>query len=108
MTEKEVLTLEEAAEFLEVGPEALRKAAVRGDVPGRRIGREWRFGRPALHIWLAKAIPSEITGDPWLHFAGIFQDSSTFQEVEANIASERERQRSEAQATEHAGDRQTP
>lgn len=103
--EKEVLTLEEAAEFLEVGPEALRKAAARGEVPGRRIGSKWRFGRPALRFWLAKATPPEITGDPWLRFAGIFQESSTFQEVEASIAAERERQRSEAQTAEHAGDR---
>lgn len=48
----EVLTLEEAAELLRVGAEALRARAEAGDVPARRIGDEWRFRREALLAWL--------------------------------------------------------
>jgi excisionase family DNA binding protein len=48
----EVLTLNEAAEFLRVEPTALQRLAARGDVPARKIGREWRLSRAALLNWL--------------------------------------------------------
>ncbi len=48
----DVLTLEEAAELLRVSPQALRARADAGDVPGRRLGDEWRFHRDALLAWL--------------------------------------------------------
>lgn len=51
----EVLTLEEAAELLRVDPDALRAWAEAGDVPGRRLGDEWRFRRDALLDWLTVA-----------------------------------------------------
>ena len=49
----EILTLEEAAGLLRVGAEVLSDLAQAGSVPGRRIGAEWRFSRPALLAWLA-------------------------------------------------------
>jgi excisionase family DNA binding protein len=49
----DVLTLDEAAELLRVDAPALRRLAGRGDVPARRIGRDWRFSRAALLAWLA-------------------------------------------------------
>jgi excisionase family DNA binding protein len=49
----EVLTLAEAAELLRVEVEALRAWAEAGDVPGRRLGGDWRFRRAALLDWLA-------------------------------------------------------
>ncbi len=49
----DVLTLEEAAELLRVSVDALRTRAERGEVPGRRLGDEWRFRRDALLDWLA-------------------------------------------------------
>jgi len=51
----EVLTLEEAAELLRVAPDALRGRVEAGDVPGRRLGDEWRFSREALLAWLGAA-----------------------------------------------------
>ena len=48
----DVLTLEEAAVMLRVTPGDLQAAAAAGHVPGRRIGEEWRFARPALLAWL--------------------------------------------------------
>ncbi|HWD66192.1 MAG TPA: helix-turn-helix domain-containing protein [Solirubrobacteraceae bacterium] len=47
-----VLTLEEAASMLRVPAGELEAAAAAGDVPGRRIGAEWRFAREALVAWL--------------------------------------------------------
>jgi excisionase family DNA binding protein len=47
-----VLTAAEAAALLRVDERQLAEAAARGDVPGRRIGAEWRFSREALLAWL--------------------------------------------------------
>jgi excisionase family DNA binding protein len=53
-TPPDVLTLEEAASFLRVSPEALRAAVADGTVPARQIGGEWRFARQALLAWLGQ------------------------------------------------------
>jgi excisionase family DNA binding protein len=50
---KEVLNAEEAAEFLGVNPYTVRQKARLGEMPGRKVGKEWRFSRQALLQWLA-------------------------------------------------------
>jgi excisionase family DNA binding protein len=47
-----VLTLDEAAELLRIEPSNLAKLAGAGDVPGRKLGDEWRFARGGLLDWL--------------------------------------------------------
>jgi excisionase family DNA binding protein len=56
---QEVLTLEQAAELLMVSADSLAELAEKGEVPGRRIGEEWRFARAALLDWLG-VVPSEV------------------------------------------------
>ncbi len=51
----EILTPGEAAALLRIDTEQLVAAAAAGDVPGRRIGSEWRFSREALLEWLSAA-----------------------------------------------------
>jgi excisionase family DNA binding protein len=51
----DVLTPRQAAELLQVPEDELLALAESGDVPGRRIGENWRFSRPALVEWLAGA-----------------------------------------------------
>jgi excisionase family DNA binding protein len=48
----EVLTLEEAAVFLRVPPDAVLRLAVQQALPGRQIEGQWRFLRTALADWL--------------------------------------------------------
>ena len=48
----EVLTLEQAAELLQLEPAAVAELAGAGELPGRRIGEEWRFARTAVLAWL--------------------------------------------------------
>jgi excisionase family DNA binding protein len=48
----EVLDAVQAAELLAVEPTAVLELAVKGELPGRRIGGEWRFSRSALLAWL--------------------------------------------------------
>jgi excisionase family DNA binding protein len=40
-----VLTAEQAAELLQVSTKTLLRLARDGRLPGRKIGREWRFAR---------------------------------------------------------------
>ena len=49
----DVLTSEQLADLLQVDEKAVRELARRGEVPGRKIGREWRFSRQAVLKWLA-------------------------------------------------------
>ncbi len=49
----EVLTLPEAADLLQVGEDVVRAMAEAGELPGRRLGDEWRFARFGLLRWLA-------------------------------------------------------
>jgi excisionase family DNA binding protein len=48
----EVLDAAEAAELLKVEPGTVQELAERGELPGRRLGEEWRFSRAALLAWL--------------------------------------------------------
>lgn len=50
--ELEVLTLEQLAALLELDVEALRALAEQGDIPGRKLGEQWRFSRAAILGWL--------------------------------------------------------
>jgi excisionase family DNA binding protein len=49
---KDVLNVEEAAEFLGFNPYTIREKARLGEIPGRKIGREWRFSRRRLLEWI--------------------------------------------------------
>ncbi len=50
---KEILTLEEAAELFGVSIKTFIKLLKEEKVPARKIGREWRFSRQALIDWLS-------------------------------------------------------
>ena len=49
----EVLTLAQVADLLQVEEDAARELAEAGELPGRRLGDEWRFVREAVLRWLA-------------------------------------------------------
>ena len=48
----EVLTLDEAARFMQLDVGELERLARRQEVPARRVGNQWRFNRTALLAWL--------------------------------------------------------
>ncbi len=50
---KEILTLEEAADLFGVSVKTFIKLLKEEIVPARKIGREWRFNRKALIDWLS-------------------------------------------------------
>ena len=51
--DREILTMEDAAELFGVSVKTFIKLLKEEKVPGRKIGREWRFSRKALIEWLA-------------------------------------------------------
>ncbi len=50
---KEILNIDEAALFLGVSAKTFAKVLRDGEIPGRKIGREWKFARRALIEWVA-------------------------------------------------------
>lgn len=44
----DILDVIEAASLLSVHPVTLRRLAKAGRIPGRKVGRAWKFSRPAL------------------------------------------------------------
>lgn len=55
MTEKQdnVLTIEELAVYLKISKSSLYKLAQKGEVPGQKVGKHWRFRRDIIDQWLA-------------------------------------------------------
>jgi excisionase family DNA binding protein len=51
--EPDVLTLEQLAQLLQVDEKTVRTLAASGELPGRKLGRHWRFSRQAVLDWLA-------------------------------------------------------
>lgn len=50
---REVLTLEELAELLQVDVATVLALATNSEIPGRQLKDEWRFSRTAVLAWLA-------------------------------------------------------
>ncbi|WP_412030202.1 helix-turn-helix domain-containing protein [Deinococcus yunweiensis] len=44
----DVLTTAQAAQFLQIHPNTVLELAAQGEIPGRKLGRDWRFRRSAL------------------------------------------------------------
>ena len=48
----EILTLEQAAEFLQISTRTVQRLVRDGQMPGRQIGSQWRFEREQLRQWV--------------------------------------------------------
>ena len=48
ITREDVLTVDDVATLLELKPYTVKEYARRGILPGRKLGRTWRFLRPEL------------------------------------------------------------
>jgi len=73
----EVMTLGEAASFLRMTPVELGQLADWRQVPGRRIGDQWRFSRAALLEWLEGAWGPYIAPyEPVASAAGAYQTAA--------------------------------
>lgn len=52
MTRKTVMTLKEAAEYLNVHRDTLRRRAKNGTIPAFKIGTDWRFYQNSIDNWI--------------------------------------------------------
>lgn len=74
-----VLTLEEAAADLRLPPDAIRRQASQGEIPGRQIDGAWRFLVAALDEWLATRDGRQTL----LRHAGAFAEDEQLSELRA-------------------------
>lgn len=49
----EVMSSEQAGKFLQIDDKSVIELAEAGQLPGRKLGKVWRFSRDALVAWLA-------------------------------------------------------
>ena len=54
MKPKDVMTIDELAEYLQVSKSSLYKLAQDGQVPAQKVGKHWRFHRETIDSWLAR------------------------------------------------------
>lgn len=57
----QVMTIEEAADYLRVPLSSLYKLAQGGKVPCQKVGRHWRFRKESLDRWLDQKSESKPT-----------------------------------------------
>jgi excisionase family DNA binding protein len=53
-TSSEIMTIQEASDFLRIPLSSLYKLAQQGKIPCQKIGRHWRFHKIALEKWFEK------------------------------------------------------
>ncbi|MBI4659994.1 MAG: helix-turn-helix domain-containing protein [Verrucomicrobia bacterium] len=56
MDHDEIMTLEEVAKYLKLKPQTVYKWAQENQIPGAKIGKEWRFRKTILDHWVDSAI----------------------------------------------------
>ena len=66
LTMKEVMTLEEVAEYLQVSQKSILRMAQSGKIPAAKVASQWRFMRSIVDDWLMAQmeIPSVRSGSP--------------------------------------------
>jgi excisionase family DNA binding protein len=51
--DKEILTIEEAAAYLQIGKRSIYKLAKDGKIPGKKVLNKWRFEKESLRSWVS-------------------------------------------------------
>ena len=77
----DVLTLEETSEYLRLPVETVMKQAFKGNIPGRKIGDNWRFLKAAIDDWLRSKNSSAIL----LAQAGAFADDDSLAQLRETV-----------------------
>ena len=52
MRDLQLLTSAEVAQIMRLSPDTVRQLATAGTLPGRKVGRAWRFPRRAIEQYL--------------------------------------------------------
>jgi excisionase family DNA binding protein len=84
----DVLTLAEAAKFLRLPPKTVERLVAEQGLPGRKVGKEWRFLRAAIERWLE---PAKARGGSVLEQFGMFANDPDFEAFQKQIEENRRR-----------------
>ena len=49
----QVLTLKELSVYIKIAESSVYKLVREGEIPGKKVGKSWRFHKPAIDRWLA-------------------------------------------------------
>jgi excisionase family DNA binding protein len=60
--DNEIMTLEEVAAFLRLKPQTIYKWAQEKRIPAAKLGKEWRFRRSLIELWLDEQMIGEGSG----------------------------------------------
>lgn len=58
-TDSDVLTIRQLSRYLQITPSTLYKLVEAGRLPGKKVGRQWRFHRDVIDDWLAQRSESD-------------------------------------------------
>jgi len=50
----QVFTIQELSKYLRIAESSLYKLVREGKIPGQKIGKTWRFYKPAIDSWLSE------------------------------------------------------
>jgi len=59
------MTIDDLAAYLQISKSSLYKLVQSGRIPGRKIGRHWRFQKQLIDTWLSRSQP--VRGRPTGH-----------------------------------------
>lgn len=59
----EVMTLEDLAAYLKISETTAYQLVRSGAIPGRKVGREWRFLKRRIENWLMQGGPDDTAGE---------------------------------------------
>lgn len=52
--DNQVMTVAQVAEFLQISPTKVYRCLNTGEIPGKKIGGQWRIWRPALEEYIGR------------------------------------------------------
>lgn len=86
----DVLTLEEAADYLRVPATEVVRLVTESGLPGRKTSTDWRFLKSAIQVWLTQ--PERPLGNSaLLALAGQFANDPFLDEIVEEVYSQRKR-----------------
>jgi excisionase family DNA binding protein len=95
VTITDILTLEEASDYLRLSIETVANLALKGNIPGRKIENDWRFLRSAILRWRGYAnddlLRAKNSSSILLSQAGTLADDDSLTQLRASIYQARER-----------------
>ena len=53
----EILTIDQVAQFMQLSRDTVYRLAAKGKLPGRKVGRVWRFHRRAIETYVMGVAP---------------------------------------------------